>query len=313
MKTIEFIRNIVTIVSLRKVGTLVLSWLAYRLYPLNKNLLQYSQPYAISFEPTSRCNLSCPECPTGLGLISRKQGFAEMDTFRNTIDAASRTAFVLVLYVQGEPFLHKSLPEMITYGCKKGLFTMTSTNGHFLDSQRVKKIVDAGLHRLIVSVDGLDEEAYKSYRKGGSLPKVLEGIRKVVAYKNEQKKFFPIVELQFLVLSTNEHQLPSMRKLAKDLGVRLRVKTAQFQDFKNGNALMPKNMKYSRYRLAADGTYSLPTLRKRCWRMWANPAVTWDGTVMPCCFDKDANYAYGNINFQNFRAIWQNNIRASFA
>jgi len=96
------------------------------------------------------------------------------------------------------------------------------------------------------------------------------------------------------------------KTLAKEMGVdEIVFKTAQIYDYKNGNELMPLNENYSRYRKLADGTYEIKnTLENQCWRMWRGSVITWDGKVVPCCFDKDAKYAMGNIKDISFKDIW---------
>lgn len=105
---------------------------------------------------------------------------------------------------------------------------------------------------------------------------------------------------QFLVVKPNEHQLEDVKKLAHELGVDDVVfKTAQLYDFENGNPLIPENIKYSRYKKNNDGTYSIKNkLLNQCWRMWSSCVVTWDGIVVPCCFDKDAKHQLGDLKNQ---------------
>ena len=70
---------------------------------------------------------------------------------------------------------------------------------------------------------------------------------------------------------------------------------------------MPENESYSRYRKKADGTYILKyKLGNYCWRMWSGSVFTWDGKLVPCCFDKDAQHQLGDIKNQTFRSIWKN-------
>ena len=66
-------------------------------------------------------------------------------------------------YFQGEPFLNKQLPEMISESFEKRIYTATSTNAHFLDSNTAKRTVESGLHRLIISIDGTTQETYEQY------------------------------------------------------------------------------------------------------------------------------------------------------
>jgi radical SAM protein with 4Fe4S-binding SPASM domain len=77
-------------------------------------------------------------------------------------------------------------------------------------------------------------------------------------------------------------------------------------DFVNGNSLLPKNEKYSRYKLLPNGKYKMKVgLGNHCWRMWSSCVLTWDGLVVPCCFDKDAQHQLGDVKAEKFSSIWQ--------
>jgi radical SAM protein with 4Fe4S-binding SPASM domain len=82
-------------------------------------------------------------------------------------------------------------------------------------------------------------------------------------------------------------------------------KTAQIYDFQQGSPLIPENNKYSRYRKNDDGTYSIKNrLLNHCWKMWHSCVITWDGLVVPCCFDKDGNHSMGDMKTQRFKDLW---------
>jgi radical SAM protein with 4Fe4S-binding SPASM domain len=80
------------------------------------------------------------------------------------------------------------------------------------------------------------------------------------------------------------------------------------QDYENDpNNLIPTNVKYSRYQKNKDGSYkSKNKLSNRCWKMQHANVITWDGLVVPCCFDKDATHQLGNLKNQSFKEIWHN-------
>ncbi|WP_332911056.1 SPASM domain-containing protein [Algoriphagus boritolerans] len=103
--------------------------------------------------------------------------------------------------------------------------------------------------------------------------------------------------LQFLVTGQNEHQLPALKSWAKAMEVdELQLKTTQIYDFENGSDLIPKDLGYSRYLPLGNGKWKLKKqLENKCWRMWEGAVVTWDGKVVPCCFDKDANHVMGEL------------------
>ncbi len=277
--------------------------------------VQWGMPVAISFEPTTSCNLRCPECPSGLRAFSRDTGMLEKDFFRKTIDDIHAELLYLTFYFQGEPYLNKSFLDMVSYASSKKIYTATSTNAHYLTDEVAKKTVESGLDRLIISIDGTTQDVYSSYRIGGNLEKVLEGARNIVKWKKELKSQKPFVFFQFLVVKPNEHQIEDVKKLAKEIGVdEVRFKTAQVYDYVNDpNKLIPDNNKYSRYQRQTDGTYVAKNkLANHCWKLWHANVITFDGLVVPCCFDKDATHRLGNLKTQTFKEVWNNDNYKQF-
>ena len=86
----------------------------------------------------------------------------------------------------------------------------------------------------------------------------------------------------------------------------MKLKTAQVYDYEHGNDLIPTIEKYARYRQTTDGTYEVKNeLLDHCWKLWHACVITWDGLVVPCCFDKDATHRLGDLKKRSFREIWQ--------
>ncbi len=270
--------------------------------------IQWGLPLSISFEPTTSCNLRCPECPSGLREFSRPTGMLEQNFFRETIDDIYKDILYLIFYFQGEPYLNRNFLEMVQYASSKGIYTATSTNAHYLTDEVAKKTVESGLDRLIISIDGTTQEVYKQYRRGGNLDKVIAGARNIVKWKKELKSKTPFVFFQFLVVKPNEHQVEDIKLLAKEVGVdEVRFKTAQIYDYENDpNQLIPENPKFSRYKKDKEGNYiSKNKMANHCWKLWHANVITWDGMVVPCCFDKDATHKLGDLKNQSFKDVWQ--------
>jgi radical SAM protein with 4Fe4S-binding SPASM domain len=271
-------------------------------------------PISISVEPTTSCNLRCPECPSGLRSFTRPTGMLTRNLFENVIDELSSTLSYLTFYFQGEPYLHKDFLSMVSYAASKNIYTATSTNAHYLNDEMARKTIASGLDRLIISIDGTTQETYEAYRKGGSLKKVVEGTRNIMHWKKQLKSKTPHVIFQFLVVRPNEHQIPEVYALAKEMGVdQVLLKTAQIYDYHQGSDLIPVQEKYSRYRQGSDGSFSIKNrLLNQCWKMWHSCVVTWDGKVVPCCFDKDAHYVLGDLSKQSFAEVWYGHEYNSF-
>ena len=301
--------NLLSKLSLRRIwnGGKVLS--SYYLSKWTRRPVQWGFPISISFEPTTSCNLRCPECPSGLRAFTRPTGMLENNFFRDTIDQLSDDLLYLVFYFQGEPYLNPDFLEMVRYAAQKKIYTATSTNAHYLNDEQAKRTVESGLDRLIISIDGSSQEVYQQYRVGGSLDKVLEGARNIVKWKKQLNSKTPFVFFQFLVVKPNEHQLSDIKRLAKEIGVdEVRFKTAQVYDYQNDpNHLIPLNDRYSRYKKNQQGKYEFKNaLNNHCWRLWHATVITWDGLVVPCCFDKDAQHRMGDLKGKPFKEIWHN-------
>ncbi len=280
---------------------------SYYLSRLIGKPLQAGLPLSISIEPTTACNLRCPECPSGLRAFTRPTGMLQEKMFKKLVDELQETLCYLLFYFQGEPYLNRNFLDWVGYAAQKGIYTATSTNAHYLDDETARRTVLSGLDRLIISIDGTTQETYESYRIGGRLDKVLEGTRNVVAWKKKLKSRTPHIIFQFLVVKPNEHQVDAVKQLARELGVdAVGLKTAQIYDYEKGSPLIPDQQKYARYKKLADGTYAIKNkLLNHCWKMWHSCVITWDGKVVPCCFDKDAHHQLGDMQQMRFRDIWQ--------
>ncbi|TVR77749.1 MAG: radical SAM protein [Chitinophagaceae bacterium] len=294
--------------SFKKISNVLKIYISYHISKLLRKPLMSGLPFSIAIEPTTSCNLRCPECPSGLRAFTRPTGMLQRDVFDKIIEESKSHAWYLTFYFQGEPYLNPAFLDMVKQADKAGIYTATSTNAHFLNAENAKKTVESGLDRLIISIDGTSQDTYSSYRIGGKLDKVLQGTRNLIYWKKKLKSKKPYVIFQFLVVGPNEHQIEEVKKLGKENGVdEVKFKTAQIYNYQNGHPLIPANEKYSRYRKMPDGTYQLKNkLDNNCWKLWHACVFTWDGRVIPCCFDKDASHTMGNITENNFQTIWKN-------
>ncbi|WP_439183050.1 radical SAM/SPASM domain-containing protein [Carboxylicivirga taeanensis] len=267
-------------------------------------------PMAFAVEPTSICNLACPECPTGANLLKRPRGMMPLKDYTSILQQLAPELLYLNLYIQGEPLMHPEFGTMVKKAAQLKLYTSTSTNGHFMGKQLARQLVEGGLTRLIFSVDGTSQESYGLYRVGGSFNRVKQSIIDVVRAKQEAQSLYPIIVMQFIVFRHNEHELPYVKKLARKLKVdKLEIKTAQFYNF--GTMRPPLNARFSRYKDELGRLLKTQT-KNRCWRQWHSATVTWDGRFAPCCYDKDAIHAFGNVHSRPIKELWRGNNSQNF-
>ncbi len=237
-----------------------------------------------------------------------------MVTFQKILDKLAPDLIYLTLYFQGEPLINPHFSEMVKMARDRNTFVATSTNGHFLDDENVEKIIKSGLNHLIISLDGLDQQTYEKYRVNGNFQTVMDGIRRLVAARETLKSDTPFIELQFLVMRHNEHQLAQVSEFARNSGVdKLSFKSAQVYNFDKAFSVIPTLKSKSRYRQLLDGNWVIgKKIRNRCHRIWSSIVVTWDGKAVPCCYDKNADHPSGNLLEDSLKTVWKNQLSASF-
>jgi radical SAM protein with 4Fe4S-binding SPASM domain len=202
---------------------------------------------------------------------------------------------------------------MVRYAADHGLTTFTSTNGHFFGSEDMaRRVVQSGLSELIICLDGADQRTIGRYRKNAHFEEILQGIRRILGARNALAAETPLVELQFIVMKHNEHQLDTIRHLARDLGVdRFIEKTvginAADPDFQRlAKELLPEDLSHSRYERAKDGTFRLKGEQAACCEyIHSTMVVNSNGDVVPCCYDIHSDYVMGNVFEQSPGRIWR--------
>lgn len=259
-------------------------------------------PITLMLEPTNFCNLKCPLCPTGQGLIKRKKESLTFEKAKKILDRMAPEIIHLRLWNWGEPFLCKDIFKIIKYAKKYKIFVNTSTNASFLNKKIANQIVDSELDELIISLDGASEKTYNKYRKSGSFKKVLEAIKEIEKHKKIHDSEFPKIKLQFIIMKHNQHEMKKIIKIAKELEVNtLFFKSVGIMDLKVKEDIkkyLPSNKKFLRQ--------SFERIENKCDYLWEEMTINVDGSVVPCCRDSNNKYVFGNIFKEDFQEIWNN-------
>lgn len=281
--------------------------LSFQVSKILRKPIVWGSPLTLSIEPTNRCNLKCPECPSGTGELTRPLGFMKFDLFKKIIDEVKNKTFYIQLFFQGEPFINKEIFSMINYAKDNNVYVSVSTNGLLINEKNVVDFLNAAPDKLIFSIDGLDEQTYQNYRVGGTFKKADEALRILSDAKNRLNLKKPFIELQFIVMKQNEHQIKEVLKYGKEAGAdKVVLKTMQVNSYESAKYYLPENKKYSRYILNDRKIKLKKKLKNHCFGLWRTSVVTWDGRIVPCCFDKDGEYEMAKMNGSSFNAIWKN-------
>lgn len=304
-------KHLLRCISLPRVWNLLRVYGSYKASTLLRKPIIWGSPYTVTIEPTNRCNLQCPECPSGNGEMVRPLGILDFDRYKTIVDELADRTFYLQLFFQGEPFINNRLVDMIRYARRSRIYVSVSTNAHFITAGIASKLVDSKLDKLIVSIDGLSEESYRNYRVGGSLEKVHEALRNLQDVRRSAKSSMEVV-LQFLVTKQNEHEIAELHELAKQYDATVALKTIQVYSIESAERFLPDNEHYRRYSIKDGELITKSKMKNQCVRLWERSVITWDGVVVPCCFDKNAEHPLGSVDKKSFHEIWQNGEYSSF-
>lgn len=242
----------------------------------------------LMIEPTNRCNLRCITCFSHSdGRKKRDMSYRE---FKGIIDLNRGMIGRISLYNYGEPLFNTALCRMIRYAKKNGVgFVKICTNGHLLSKPLISRLVFSGLDYISISVDGATQDIYRIFRRGGNFKKVVTNIRNLVKARDGIKGARTEIEIQFIIMRHNEHQVDLMEVLARNLGVDyLRFKTVLIKKSK-WRYLLPANEMMDRYKRPGRLSY--------CSKPFGELVINCDGTVIPCCYitgGKIRKYSLGN-------------------
>ncbi|OGR90071.1 MAG: hypothetical protein A2V88_08235 [Elusimicrobia bacterium RBG_16_66_12] len=290
------------------------------------------KPYWLTVDPTNFCQLKCPFCPTGAGRGVRDKASLSLEHFQHLMDALGPTLIHIDFMNWGEPLLNKDLWAMVALAKERGIDTMVSTNFNLLREGEADAILDSGLDRLVMSIDGLEQATYGKYRVGGDFAQVIANLKTLVARRRARGLLKPTIVWQFLAFRHNEHEAGRVREFALALGVdevgvtpanlpfrpgikdewlptRADLRLYDPESFPDSPPWQWEAAKPSEGAVAAQVKVEVyaaakKTARRRCNWPWAGIAVNPDGSVSPCCSVEEQEYDFGNFFTNGFSRLW---------
>jgi len=277
----------------------------------------FGYPVFTQVEPANFCNLSCPLCLTVSETAVRTKALLSLNVFQKFIDDLGEYLLLIVLWNWGEPFLNPDIYKMIAYAKARGILIHTSTNGNVdFNENKALEMVDSGLDTIIFGVDGATQETYSLYRVGGDLERVKENIRTIIRVRDQRRASTPRINLRFVVMRHNEHEIPLIETIAKELKVDyLTFKTVDLvpelgADLDNQYA--PSIEKFRRYE------YDVSTFRRKsrpfkCIRPWKRITLDALGEIISCEYDYKNSHSFGNLN-DGLSAldVWKSDAASAF-
>ena len=187
------------------------------------------------------------------------------------------------LSYRGEPLLHPRLPDMIAYARKKGILDVYfNTNGMLLTEAKSRALIDAGLNRISISVEGTDAVAFEQARIGARFNRIKCNAEALLALRESMGVCFPKVRIQTVALP----------------GINLEEYASYWSSYCDETAAID-------YKEAQERDETLVAPGWACPQLWQRMTIEWDGSIMPCNNDDYRHLSPGNISDMSVFKSWQ--------
>ncbi|UOY10532.1 heme b synthase [Methanonatronarchaeum sp. AMET6-2] len=199
------------------------------------NKEQY-KPVLVAWELTRACNLKCSHCRAS-SINEPEPDELSTDEAKNLIDEISEIGHILIL-TGGEPLMRNDIYEISDYADKKGLRVVLATNGTTLNQDNTRKLIESGIQRISISLDGATPESHDKFRGlEGAYQKAVQGIE---ILKENQMPF----QINTTITKDNAKEIPAIIDKSKELGatahhIFMLVPTGRGEDLK-GQEITPE-------------------------------------------------------------------------
>lgn len=246
----------------------------------------YLFPPTVRVESTNLCNARCTTCTRDI--MTRPKGVMDMNLFKKIIDECGLHKIRSIhLHNFGEPLLDRGIFEKIRYASEKGLKTRLFSNLSILDDEKAKLLVESGLSRIKISIDGHSKETYENIRRGLSFDAVTENIENLIRTRDRLKTRTPEIGLTFVETLENTHEKEAfIRKWKK------KVDSIDITSYHNWGGRLAGSKK--------GGPHGFP-----CLRLWATFTILWNGDAALCCMDYDGKVILGNVQEDSISSIFR--------
>jgi radical SAM protein with 4Fe4S-binding SPASM domain len=270
-----------------------------------RNQRVFGQPFYVTLESGNHCNLRCPLCATTFREKAQPQGMLTLENAKKIIDRFP-ALIELSLSLWGEPFLNKDIFEIIRYARRKRIevFIQSHFSLNHFDQDMAQSIIDSGLNKLWLSIDGASQRTYGMYRRQGDFSLVMRNLELLCRLKREQKKANPKITWKVVVNMFNEHELEDARQAADHLGV----------DFLAVEIETPRHLEGDwkpKRTIAGRGLATHTDRVPQCYALWQVMTVNFNGDVFPCCSEWSPRDSSGNVLRDSVSRIWNNDLYRS--
>lgn len=284
------------------------------------HLLGRTSPVAMTFAVTYRCMCNCVHCSAAYHLRENNQELSTEEA-KKLIDDSQDIGITILAFTGGEPLIRADIFELISYVNQKKTMPIMFTNGLLLTDENIKRLVDAGLYSLFVSIDSPDPEEHDKWRgMPGLFDKAVEGMMKM-----KSQGVMVGISSYASRSGTEKGLYKKMHKFAQELGVH---NLMLFDNVPTGRRLkdmsdtLTKEQRNEIMEFSAHifSNNIIPPLSSQAWQnsleaylggigcLAANLQyyVSAYGEVSPCDF---APLSFGNIREKPLKKIWRKMVK----
>ena len=239
-------------------------------------------PIHLDIESTNRCNLKCTFCDKLPYLRKDQIGNIDINLYKKIIDEGVKYGLMSVkLSYRGEPLLHENIVEMVRYAKERGILDIYfNTNGMLLNEEMSEALVDAGLDRISISIEGTDHVAFERERKGAKFLTIEKNIEKLMKIRGRKNVDIPRIRVQTVLLPRID-----LKDYCQYWKSRCdEVSAIDYKDAVNRQ----RGIKYN----------------WACPQLWQRMTIEWDGTIFPCNNCDIRSMALGNYNDRSIYELW---------
>jgi len=253
-------------------------------------------PLYLFMEATYRCNLRCCSCVHGYPELRQRYSFPEArmswELYEKVVlEGEANGCPSISTHNNDEPLLLPDLEKRIAFAREHGFMdVIMTTNGVLFTEERVRSVMEAGVTRMLFSIDALTEETYRKVRPGGDLAKVRRALEWTLEQREHRGSRLPIVRVSFVVNRHNQHELGRfVEHYAKIVDY---IDIQPYYTWKGANdALVPEGAR--------------PVRDFRCNGPWRELVVRANGDVLPCPNFYGAEVVVGNVHKTPLKEIFQ--------
>lgn len=291
------------------------------LYPLFPRSVFY--PRYIEVEVSTLCNLRCEMCEHTYW--KEKNQMMNLEQLKGIVEQFPKLQWIGLTGI-GESFLNPDFMKMVDYVKSKGIYLELYDSFFLINEKFAGSLVNSGIDRMIVSIEGATAETYEKIRKGAKFNRSIENIKNIIKLKKEKKAHYPEVTFHYIVTKENAKEAIDFVDLVhkimgqEDTSIYFSSILHPFPEIEKmviavpDNLVAEINLKCKQLGIKVAWNRNVPTEKEpisKC-NEWTMPFIFVDGTVVPCCAGNESNKRdyqrkteLGNIFKTPFKEIWE--------